>query len=104
MSKPKIRKGDKVIVTNGKDRGTKGEVIEVLPKVGKVVIQGVAIRTIHKKPQTKSDKGEIKRTEHPIDISNVAILDPKKDKPTRLRIERRDGKRVRVAIKSNTEI
>jgi len=105
--KRKIRKGDRVIVISGRDKGKIGEVIRVIPEEFRVVVQGVALRTKHQE-QTQS-RGKtipsgIIEFEAPISISNVMLIDPKDGKPTRVRIERRDGKPVRVATRSGTPI
>lgn len=105
--KTKIRKGDRVVVTSGDDKGTVGEVIRVIPEESRVVVQGVNICIKHQ-AQTQSrgktiPAGKIE-FEAPIDISNVMLIDPKSNEPTRVRIEREDGKPVRVAVKSGEKI
>lgn len=105
--KQKIRKGDRVIVVSGKEKGTVGEVIRVIPDESRVVVQGVNIRIKHQ-PQTQSGgktipAGKIE-FEAPIAISNVMLVDPKDGKPTRVRLERKDGKPVRIAKRSGTKI
>ena len=100
--KRKIRKGDSVVVISGKDKGTVGEVIRVMPKEGRVVVQGVNLRIKHQ-AQTQSrgktiPSGKIE-FEAPIDISNVMLVG-KDGKPTRVRIERKDGKPVRVSART----
>jgi large subunit ribosomal protein L24 len=98
-----VRKGDTVVVTAGNDRGTIGEVLKVMPKEDRVLVQGVNIRTKHVKPTQQSPKGGILRQEMPIHISNVS---PSVDgKPSRVRFEmREDGSKVRVAVKGNKEL
>ena len=105
--KTKIKKGDRVVVISGSDKGTVGEVIRVLPTEDRVVGQGVNIRTKHQ-AQTQSrgktiPAGKIE-FEAPISISNVMIVDPKNSKPSRVSIKRKDGKPVRVAKRSGTAI
>ena len=105
--KRKIRKGDRVIVVSGKDKGTVGEVIRVIPDEGRVVVQGVNLRIKHQ-AQTQSrgktiPSGKIE-FEAPVDISNVMLVDPKDGKPTRVRIERKDGRPVRVSTRTGTPI
>ncbi len=105
--KTKIKKGDRVVVISGSDKGTVGEVIRVLPTEDRVVVQGVNIRTKHQ-AQTQSrgktiPAGKIE-FEAPISISNVMIVDPKNSKPSRVSIKRKDGKPVRVAKRSGTAI
>ncbi|MDY6867211.1 MAG: 50S ribosomal protein L24 [Chloroflexota bacterium] len=105
--KTKIRKGDRVVVISGNDKGTVGEVIRVIPDESRVVVQGVNIRIKHQaQTQTRGKTipaGKIE-FEAPIDISNVMLIDPKSGEPTRVRIEREDGKPVRVAVKSGEKI
>jgi len=105
--KRKIRKGDSVVVISGKDKGTVGEVIRVLPEEGRVVVQGVNLRIKHQ-AQTQSrgktiPAGKIE-FEAPIDISNVMLVDPKDGKATRVRIERKDGKPIRVSKRTGTPL
>ena len=95
----KIRKGDNVIVLVGKDKGKKGEVKQVFPKENKVLVEGVNTVISHQKQTKDSAGGRISKSA-PINISNIAIMDPKSDKPTRVRFETRDGKKVRVATRS----
>ena len=105
--KRKIRKGDSVVVISGKDKGTVGEVIRILPRENRVVVQGVNLRIKHQ-AQTQSrgktiPAGKIE-FEAPIDISNVMLVDPKTGKPTRVRIERKDGKPIRVSTRTGTPL
>jgi len=96
----KIKKGDKVVVLAGKDKGRTGEVTKVIPKADKVVVSGINVHARHRKPTQLNPQGGIERKEAPLHISNVAIADPKTGEPTRVRFEERDGKKVRVAAKS----
>ena len=100
MSAAKIRKGDKVVVLSGRDKGKTGEVTMSMPKDGKVVVSGVNVATRHRKPSQLNPQGGLERKEAPLHISNVALADPKDGSPTRVRFEERDGKKVRVAAKS----
>jgi large subunit ribosomal protein L24 len=103
MSSAKIKKGDQVVVLAGKDKGRTGTVTQVLPKDNKVVVGGVNIATRHRKPSQQNPQGGLDRFEAPLAISNVAIAD-KDGKPTRVRFEVKDGKKVRVAVKSGETI
>jgi len=95
-----IRKGDKVVVTTGKDKGKKGEVIRVLPKENRVVVQGVNVVKRHTRPSQVSQGGIVEK-EAPIAVSNVAHIDPKDDKPTRVGVKvLEDGRKVRFAKRS----
>jgi large subunit ribosomal protein L24 len=100
MAASKIKKGDTVVVLVGKDKGRTGDVIKSLPKEGKVVVSGINVHARHRKPTQENPQGGIERKEAPLHVSNVAIADPKDGKPTRVRFEERDGKKVRVAAKS----
>ena len=101
----KVRKGDRVIVITGKDKGKTGTVVQVLPKESRVVVQGVNLVKRHTRPSQADPQGGIKEKEASIHISNVAHIDPKSDKPTRVGFkEGKDGKRVRVARKSGETI
>lgn len=104
MATAKIKKGDNVVVLAGKDKGKTGEVSHVLPKDGKVVVSGINIAVRHRKPTQANPQGGLDRFEAPMNISNVAVADPKDGKPTRVRIEDKDGKKVRVAVKSGEQI
>ena len=101
MAAQKIRKGDTVVVLSGKDKGKTGEVIKSMPKDGKVVVSGVNVAVRHKKPTQVNPQGGLERKEAPMHVSKVAIADPKSGKATRVRFEtNKDGKKVRVAVKS----
>jgi large subunit ribosomal protein L24 len=100
MGMAKIKKGDTVVILSGKDKGKSGEVTKSLPKDGKVVVAGVNIITRHKKPSQTNPQGGLERSEAPLAVSKVAIADPKSGKPTRVRFDVKDGKKVRVAVKS----
>ena len=100
MAAAKIKKGDKVVVLSGKDKGKTGEVVRSMPKEQKVVVSGVNVATRHIKPTQASPQGGKVTKEAPLHISKVAIADPKTGQATRVRFEDRDGKKVRVAVKS----
>ena len=100
MAAAKIRKGDRVVVLSGKDKGRTGEVVKSMPKEMKVVVSGVNVHARHRKPSQVNPQGGIERKEAPLHVSKVAVADPKTGKPTRVRFEERDGKKVRVAAKS----
>lgn len=104
VAKFKIKKGDKVIVISGKDKGKKGEVLEVLKKESRVRVSGVAVTKKHTKPGP-AGAGGIVEVELPIHISNVAYVDPKEGVATKIGIQTlKDGKKVRVAKKSKEVI
>ena len=103
MAAAKTKKGDRVIVLSGKDKGRTGEVTRALPKEGKVVVAGVNVHVRHTKPSQSDPQGGLKRAEAPLDVSNVAHVTAD-GKPTRVRFETRDGKKVRVAVKTGEVI
>jgi len=101
----KIRKGDKVIVIAGKDKGKTGKVVKAMPNANKVVVDGINMAKKHKKPLHNGQKGDIVEISMPIDVSNVALIDPKTKKATRVRLEKDSkGKIKRVAVKSGSVI
>ena len=95
----KLKKGDKVIVITGKDKGKTGEITKVMLKDNKVIVAGINMVKRHQKP-TQENAGGIISKEMPIHISNVAIVDPKTEKPSRLGAKIVDGRKVRVAKRS----
>ena len=99
----KIKKGDKVIVLAGKDRGAEGEVINVMPKADRVVVRGVNMIKKHQR-QTPQQEGGIITREASIHVSNVALKDPSTGKATRVGFKIDDGKKVRVAKASGEVI
>jgi large subunit ribosomal protein L24 len=96
----KIKKGDRVVVLSGKDKGKHGEVTKSMPKEGKVIVAGVNVAARHRKASQTNPQGGIERREAPLHASKVALEDPKTGKPTRVRFEERDGKKVRIAVRS----
>ena len=103
MAQFKIKKGDQVIVTTGRDRGKKGEVLEVNRDDARVRVQGVNVVKRHRRP-SQTNAGGIEAFEAPISISNVAHIDPESGAATRVAIEVKDGKKVRVAKASGKVI
>ena len=95
----RLKKGDSVVVTTGKDRGRTGTILRMLPKEGRALVQGINMVKRHQR-QTQGDEGGIISKEASIHLSNLMLADPKDGSPTRVRIETRDGKRVRVAKRS----
>ncbi|MBT8431055.1 MAG: 50S ribosomal protein L24 [Altererythrobacter sp.] len=105
MGAAKIKKGDSVVVLSGKDKGKTGTVTQVMPKEGKVVVEGMNVATRHRKPSQANPQGGIERREAPMHMSKVAVADPKDGKPTRVRFDvKKDGSKVRVAVKSGETI
>ncbi len=95
-----IKKGDKVIVITGADKGKTGIVQRAYPKLNKVVVEGVNIRKKHRKPTQNNPEGSILEVYAPIHVSNVALIDPKTKKPTRVGVRIEKGQKVRYAKKS----
>jgi large subunit ribosomal protein L24 len=100
----KIKKGDRVIVLAGKDKGRQGQVIKVMPKEDRLVVAGVNMVKRHTRPTQADPQGGIKNKEAALHISNVAFVDPKSGEPTRVGFRIEDGKKVRVAKKSGEVI
>ena len=98
-NKFKIKKGDQVVVITGRDKGKKGEVIEVLRAESRLRIQGINIVKRHRRA-SQSDPGGIVSMEAPLHVSNVAHVDPETGAATRIGFEVKDGKKVRVAKRS----
>ena len=100
----KIRKGDKVVVLVGRDKGRTGEVIAVRPSEGRALVRGINVVKRHQK-QSANQEGGIVSKESPIHLSNIAIADPKDGKPTRVGFKiQADGKKIRVAKRSGADI
>lgn len=100
----KIRKGDKVVVLTGRDKGKTGEVTQVLPKENRAFVKGVNVVVRHQRP-TNTQEGGLIRKEASLNLSNLAHLDPKDGKPTRVGFEiLEDGRKVRVAKRSGERI
>ena len=99
----KIRKGDKVVVITGRDKGRTGEVIEVRPAANRALVRGIHMVKRHQK-QSASQEGGIVSKESTVHLSNLAIADPKDGKPTRVGITREEGERKRVTRRSGTVI
>jgi large subunit ribosomal protein L24 len=96
----KIKKGDKVVVLTGRDKGRSGEVLSVQPSEGRAVVQGINLVKRHQR-QTVQQEGGIISKESSIDLSNLAIMDPKSGKPTRVGFKTLDdGRKVRFAKRS----
>ena len=99
-----ITKGDRVRIIRGDDKGAEGAVIRVMPKVGRVVVEGVNVVTKHKRA-TQNEEGGLIKFPAPIDASNVMLLDPKSGDPTRVRRQKdKDGTVERLSVKSGQPI
>ena len=100
----KIKKGDRVVLLAGKDKGKKGSVLRVLPKEQRVVVEGLNMVQRHTRPTQADPQGGIKHKEAPLHVSNVALVDPKSGGPTKVGFRIEDGKKVRFAKKSGEVI
>ena len=102
----KIRKNDNVMVISGNDRGKTGKILKVFPKKTRVIVEGINLRKRHTKPSQKSPQGGIIEKEAPINASNVMLLDPKTNEPTRLGsqiiLDENTGKKKRARISRST--
>lgn len=101
----KIKRGDTVVVLSGRDRGKRGTVRQVINKHDRVLVEGVNIVKRHRRARTATQRSEIVEREAPIHISNVMLIDPNTDEPTRVTFRRReDGTMVRVSKRSGEDI
>jgi large subunit ribosomal protein L24 len=105
MSKLHIKKGDKVFVNTGEDKGKTGRVLQVLVKDNRAIVEGINMVSKHTKPSAKNPQGGVEKKEAPVHISNLNVVDPKSGKPTRIgRKLDNKGKLVRYAKISGEEI
>lgn len=102
----KIRKNDSIMVITGNDAGKTGKVLKVFPKNNRVIVEGINIRKRHTKPNQKNPQGGILEKESPIHVSNVMMLDPKTNEPTRLGsqiiLDEKTGKKKHARISRTT--
>lgn len=110
MKSMRVRKDDAVIIIGGKDKGKTGKVLRTDPAKRRVYVEGLNIIKRHQRPTSVKDSskgaqtGGIIEKEGPIDVSNVMLLDPTDNKPTRVRMDRSDGKRRRIAVRTGNAI
>ena len=100
----RIRKGDRVELLSGKDKGKRGLVMEVRPAEQRVLVEGLNIVKRHTKPRPPNEPGGVIEKPAPIHWSNVALIDPRDDRPTRVRVQIVDGERVRMAARSGERL
>lgn len=102
----KIHKNDSVVVITGNDKGSKGKVLKVFPKISRIIVEGINIRKRHTKPSQKSPQGGIIEKEAPIHVSNVMLIDPKTNEATRLGaqiiLDEKTGKKRRARVSRAT--
>ncbi len=99
-----VKKGDKVVVISGKDKGKQGVILEAYPKKNRVLVEGVNIVKKHSKPSQVNPQGGIISQEAAVHVSNVMPIDPKTGTPTRVGYKTVDGKKVRVSVKSGESL
>jgi large subunit ribosomal protein L24 len=99
----KLKKGDRVVVLAGRDKGKEGDILRVIPKDNRAVVSGVNVVIRHRRQDQRSQGGRIPM-EAPIDLSNLALIDPKEGGATRVGFRFEDGKKVRFAKKSGETI
>ena len=104
MAGLKIRKGDRVVVLSGKDKGRESVVTAALPREGKVIVEGVNTAKRQTKSRSATEPGGIKDKDMPIQASNVAVISPKDGKPTRVGYKVVDGKKIRICKRTGEEI
>ena len=100
----KIKKGDKVIVVSGQDKGKSGKVIRAFPAKERVIVEGINVKKSHERATAKRQKGQVVEKTMPIHVSNVMIEDPKTGKPTRITASSVDGVYTRITKKSGTKL
>ena len=100
----KIRKGDRVVVISGAEKGKRGEVLRVIPKASRAVVQGIAMAKRHTKPRGMGSPGGIVEREAAIHLSNLMLLDPKNDKPTRVGFRVLEGGRKTRIVRATGDV
>ncbi|TFI74678.1 50S ribosomal protein L24 [Carnobacterium divergens] len=95
-----VKTGDKVKVITGKDKGKEGVILKAFPKKDRVIVEGINMMKKHQKPNSANPQGGILETEAPIHVSNVMLIEPKTNEPTRVGFKVEDGKKVRVSKKT----
>ena len=101
----RIKKGDTVVVISGSSKGSRGEVLRVIPKEDRAVVRGVAVAKRHLKPRGMGQPGGIVEQEAPVHLSNLMLVDPQTDKPTRVGFRvLEDGRKVRLSRRSGNVI
>lgn len=100
----KLKVNDEVIILAGKDSGKKGNIKKINFKTNRVLVEGINVVKKAQKPTQESPNGGIVDLEHPVHISNIAVVSPKTGTATRVRIENKDGKKIRVATKCGSTL
>jgi large subunit ribosomal protein L24 len=100
----KIKKGDQVLITSGKDKGRKGKVLEALPKQSRILVEGLNLRKKHVKPKKQGEKGQVVELPGPLFSSNVKIICPKCGKPARVGYKTEGKNKYRICKKCKSEL
>ena len=100
----KITQGDQVIVMKGKDKGKKAKVLRGFPALSKILIEGVNVKKVHKRPKKEGEKGQVVEVPFPLDVSRVKLVCPKCNKPARVGYKLNEKNKVRVCKKCKAEI
>lgn len=104
IKQPIIRKNDMVAVLSGANKGKRGKVLRVIPEKGQALVERVRFIHRHSKPSASIQRGGIIEKEGPIHLSNLLLIDPRTDRPTRVRLRKEGGRKVRVSVKSGEVI
>ena len=100
----KLKKGDQILIIKGKDHGKKGKILKGYPKNSKILVDGINIKKIHRRPKKEGEKGQIVEVSSPIYTFNVKLICPKCKKPTKIGYKIKEGRKYRICKKCNGEI
>lgn len=100
----KVKKGDSVLITAGKDKGRTGKIMKALPKEMKILVEGINLRKKHVRPKKEGEKGQVVDIPTPLDVSNIKLICPKCGKAVRVGYEVKDGNKKRICKKCKSEI
>jgi len=100
----KIKQGDTIVVITGKDKGKKSKILRGFPSASKVLIEGVNVKKLHKRPKKEGEQGQVVEVPAPLNVSKVKLICPKCGKPTRIGYKVHEKNKVRVCKKCQAEI
>ncbi|NQU83017.1 MAG: 50S ribosomal protein L24 [Parcubacteria group bacterium] len=100
----KLKQNDQILVTKGKDKGKKAKVLRGFPAKGQILVEGVNVKKVHKRPKKDGEKGQIVEVPYPFDVSKAKFICPKCNKPVRLEYKITDNKKYRVCKKCKAEV
>jgi len=100
----KIKQGDTILVIRGKDKGKKSKVLRGIPSESKILVEGVNIKKVHKRPKKDGEKGQVVEVPYPFSASKVKIICPKCNKPSRIGYKIEENRKYRICKKCNTEV